>query len=315
MAGDDVVLPFQGEAIRDEVLPLQHIRLQHKRHALFSINIIITFLNIHGHKVELRLSYLHPPLPEPFILVHDVVVVEHGEAVLVHEHFRLQILQHHVYCVQFLVRGHRPMTVGNLPVEGHDWPECLTLRNESQLAGCKVIGLALPVHLFLFHGLERLFEQVFNRHSHYHAPDGLPVVKDARIVFLFLSGVEVAAKQTDYQFLEYPLQNAPQNPVVLVPEVIDMLCIALVAEPAHFVGVEAVKQLNSGEGFKAIEADKSKQLLIEDLFVLAFHEALRKDLLDVFGEKVSYLSIAGVPIEKFFEDFAPLYRSLRGPRL
>jgi hypothetical protein len=256
LPSNNVVLPLQRESIGDKVFAFKHVSFQHELDALFRINVIVALLDIHGDKVELRLADFLPPFHEPFILVHDVIVVEDSKSVLLTEHLCLQILQHHMHRIQFLIRRHRPMTMRNLPIKSHDRAESLSLRHKSQLSWSEIIRLTLSVHFLLFHCFKRLFQQIFNRKSHYHRPHSLPVVKYPRIILLLLSSVEITSQQRHNQLLKHPLQNAPENPIILVSEVLDMLFVALVAEPAHFVGVEAVEELDSGEGFEAVEADE-----------------------------------------------------------
>ena len=86
---DDVVLALEYKAVDDEILSLKQVRLLQEAHNLFSVDIVIAFLDIHGHEVQIGLSDLLPFLLEFFVLLHDVIVVEHSETELMFEHFGL----------------------------------------------------------------------------------------------------------------------------------------------------------------------------------------------------------------------------------
>ena len=92
---------------------------------------------------------MEPLLLEPLILLHDVIVVEDCEAELVLEHLRLQVLQHHVPRAQLLVRCHI-LSMRQLPIEGHDWSERVTLRHQPELSRCEVMVLTMAIHFSLF---------------------------------------------------------------------------------------------------------------------------------------------------------------------
>lgn len=93
---DDVVLAFEYKAVDDKVLSLEQVRLLQEAHNFFSVDIIIAFLDIHCHEVQIGLSNLLPFLLELFVLLHDIIVVEHSETELMLEHLGLEILEHHV---------------------------------------------------------------------------------------------------------------------------------------------------------------------------------------------------------------------------
>ena len=94
---------------------------------------------------------MEPLLLELFILLHDVIVVEDCEAELVLEHLRFQVLQHHVPRAQLLIRCH-VLSMRQLPIEGHDWSERVTLWHQTELARCEVMVLTVAIHFSLFNG-------------------------------------------------------------------------------------------------------------------------------------------------------------------
>ena len=89
---DDVVLAFEHEAVDDEVLFFEQICLLQEADNFLSINIVITFLNVHRHKIQWRLIDLLPLLLKFLIFLHDIVIVKDSEAKLMLKHLTLQIL-------------------------------------------------------------------------------------------------------------------------------------------------------------------------------------------------------------------------------
>ena len=57
---NDVVLAFEDEAVDYEIFLLEQVSLLQEADNFFSINIVITLLDIHCHKKELRLVYFLP---------------------------------------------------------------------------------------------------------------------------------------------------------------------------------------------------------------------------------------------------------------
>lgn len=93
---------------------------------------------------------------EFFVLLHDVVVVKDSETELVLEHLRLQVLKHHVRHRKLLVCRH-VLSVGQLSVERHDGSKGITFWNETKLAWCKVVIVAVTVHFGLLYCLQVVF--------------------------------------------------------------------------------------------------------------------------------------------------------------
>jgi len=105
---------------------------------------------------------------------------------------------------KLLVGGHS-LAMRDLTIESHDRSEGFTLRNESQLSGCKVMTLALVPHLLLFDFLQILFEQVLNTDVHNEIPNILSVVENAGIFLLLLSRVEVTSQKRNDHIFKEPL--------------------------------------------------------------------------------------------------------------
>ena len=145
---NDVVLAFEDEAVDYEIFLLEQVCLLQEADNFFSVNIVITFLDIHCHKVELRLVYFLPFEFEFLILLHDVVVVEDCEAKLMLIHLALQILEHHMSEAKFLVCSHI-LGMRQLSVKGHDRSESVSLWNQSKFARGKVMIFTMAIHFAL----------------------------------------------------------------------------------------------------------------------------------------------------------------------
>ena len=78
---DDVVLALEYKTVDDKVLSLKKVRLLQEAHNLFSVDIVIAFLDIHGHEVKLWFTGIGPPLHEILVLSHDVIIIKDGESI------------------------------------------------------------------------------------------------------------------------------------------------------------------------------------------------------------------------------------------
>lgn len=160
----------------------------------------------------------------------------------------------------------------------------------------------VTVHLTLFDSTEVVFQKVLDGEAHGHRPDVLPVVENAGVFLLLLSSVEEATQEGDQALFEDPLEDAPENPEILVLEVSGVRVGRLELQPRHIVDLESVEQSHFGEHFEAIEPDKGVYFLIEDLLVLARDEISWEYLRNELSQEVSHITIAGFSLEKFLED-------------
>ena len=158
---DNVVFPFEYEAVQYEVLFFEEVCLLEERDYFLAIYIVIAFLDIHGNKIELWFVHFLPLLDKPLVLFHDVIIVEDCKAKLMLEHLGLEVLQHHVCHIQFLVGGH-VFRMWQLSIKCHDWPEGLTLWYETQLTWCKIVIFTMALHLSFLDESERLFEKILD---------------------------------------------------------------------------------------------------------------------------------------------------------
>ena len=96
-----------------------------------------------------------PSLHESFITLHDVIVVENCETERVFEHFRFQVLKHHVGVPEFVVGGLAFLELprrDDLPIKGHDGSEGIALGDQTQFPWGLVVVLAEGLHGFFVHG-------------------------------------------------------------------------------------------------------------------------------------------------------------------
>jgi len=121
------------------------------------------------------------------------------------------------------------LRVGDFPIEGHNRPEGVTLGHQSELTRCEIVGLTVLPHDLLLDCLQILALEVFDRQAHDDTPDALTVEEDTRVFLLLLSGVKVAPEESDDKLFKHPLEDLPQNPVVLVFKILIVILFAFIA--------------------------------------------------------------------------------------
>ena len=167
---------------------------------------------------------------------------------------------------QFLVRCHR-LAMRDLPVESHDRPEGLILRDEPKLSRSGVIALALIPHLLLFDRLDVLLEQIFNTEFHNEVPDILPVVKDPRVLLLLLSGIKVAPDLRHEDILEDPFHEPPPHKLIFPLEILGVLVVRIILHPPDVVDRELVKHRDLRKSLIPIKFHELRNLMVELFFI------------------------------------------------
>ena len=213
---------------------------------------------------------------------------------------------------QFLVRCHR-LAMRDLPVESHDRPERLVLRDEPKLSRSEVIALALIPHLLLFDRLDVLLEQILNTEFHNEVPDVLPVVKDSRVLLLLLSGIKVAPDLGHEDILEDPFHEPPPYKFILPLEILGVLMVRIILHPPDVVDRELVKHRDLRKSLIPIKLHELRNLMVELFFIsgASLQKEVWENMVGKLLQILGHLTVRGMALlEKLKEHFAPGFRVL-----